>query len=182
MKSIKLLSLAMLCVAVMSSCTSRERKIQTLVTENLSQTLDEPTSLKIQTISQPDSAFGLRYFTPKEKGLIFKSVKDATECLMERTSFMTAPDMNDTYAMTIADMEMQVSANLYGNLLGDAKKGAFSGWKIRAAYTARSKYGCFYQAERWFFIDKDCQTVIKYFDLPIVGGHTNKKSVSKNKK
>ena len=68
MKSIKLLSLAMLCVAVMSSCTSRERKIQTLVTENLSQTLDEPTSLKIQTISQPDSAFGLRYFTPKEKG------------------------------------------------------------------------------------------------------------------
>ena len=79
MKSIKLLSLAMLCVAVMSSCTSRERKIQTLVTENLSQTLDEPTSLKIQTISQPDSAFGLRYFTPKEKGLIFKSVKDATE-------------------------------------------------------------------------------------------------------
>ena len=173
MKSIKLLSLAMLCVAVISSCTSRERKIQTLVTENLSQTLDEPTSLKIQTISQPDSAFGLRYFTPKEKGLIFKSVKDATECLMERTSFMTAPDMNDAYSMTIADMEMQVSANLYGK---------FSGWKIRAAYTARSKYGCFYQAERWFFIDKDCQTVIKYFDLPIVGGHTNKKSVSKNKK
>ena len=117
----------MLCVAVISSCTSRERKIQTLVTENLSQTLDEPTSLKIQTISQPDSAFGLRYFTPKEKGLIFKSVKDATECLMERTSFMTAPDMNDAYSMTIADMEMQVSANLYGNLLGDAKKGAFSG-------------------------------------------------------
>ena len=154
----------MLCVAVMSSCTSRERKIQTLVTENLSQTLDEPTSLKIQTISQPDSAFGLRYFTPKEKGLIFKSVKDATECLMERTCFMTAPDMNDAYAMTIADMEMQVSANLYGNLLGDAK------------------YGCFYQAERWFFIDKDCQTVIKYFDLPIVGGHSNKKSVNKSKK
>lgn len=81
----------MLCVAVISSCTSRERKIQTLVTENLSQTLDEPTSLKIQTISQPDSAFGLRFFTPQEKGRIFKSVKDATECLMERTSFMTAP-------------------------------------------------------------------------------------------
>ena len=172
----------MLCVAVISSCTSRERKIQTLVTENLSQTLDEPTSLKIQTISQPDSAFGLRYFTPKEKGLIFKSVKDATECLMERTSFMTAPDMNDAYAMTIADMEMQVSANLYGNLLGDAKKGAFSGWKIRAAYTARSKYGCFYQAERWFFIDKDCQTVIRHFDLPIVGtGKSTKPTATKKK-
>ena len=174
MKTIKLFSLAMLCVAAMTSCTSRESKIQTLVNEHFSQTLDEPTSLKIESVSQPDSAFGLRYFTPKEKGIIFKSVKDATECLMERT--------NDAYAMTIADMEMQVSANLYGNLLGEAPKGAFSGWKVRTSYTAKSKYGCYYKAQRWFFIDKDCKSVIKYFDLPIVGSQSSKKVTSNSKK
>ena len=79
MKTIKLFSLAILCVATMTSCTSREGKIQSLVNEHFSQTLEEPTSLKIESVSQPDSAFGLRYFTPKEKGIIFKSVKDATE-------------------------------------------------------------------------------------------------------
>ena len=182
MKTIKFLSLAMLCVAVMTSCTSREGKIKSLVTENLTQTLDDPTSLKIESVSQPDSAFGLRYFTPKEKGLIFKSMKDATECLMERTNYMLDPNMNDAYAMTIADMEMQVSANLYGNLLGESPKGAFSGWKIRTSYTAKSKYGCYYKAQRWFFIDRDCKSVIKYFDLPIVGGHSDEKVTSNSKK
>jgi len=174
MKTIKYLSLAMLCVAVMTSCQSREDKIKSLVTENFIQTLDEPASLKILSIAQPDSAFGLHYYTSKEKGLVFKSMKEATECLMERTSFMTAPNMNDSYAMTIADLEMQVSSNVYGSMLGDNPKGAFSGWKVRAAYTAKSKYGCYYQAERWCFIDKDSKTVIKYFDLPIVRGHADK--------
>ena len=182
MKTIKFLSLAMLCVAAMSSCTSRDSKIQYLVSEHFSQTLDEPTTLKIESVLQPDSAFGLRYFTPKEKGLIFKSVKDATECLMERTNYMMDPNMNDAYAMTIADMEMQVSANLYGNLLGEAPKGAFSGWKVRTSYTAKSKYGCYYKAQRWFFIDKDCKSVIKYFDLPIVGSQSSKKVTSNSKK
>lgn len=182
MKTIKLFFLAMLCVAAVTSCTSREGKIQSLVNEHFSQTLEEPTSLKIESVSQPDSAFGLRYFTPKEKGLIFKSVKDATECLMERTNYMMDPNMNDAYAMTIADMEMQVSANLYGNLLGEAPKGAFSGWKVRTSYTAKSKYGCYYKAQRWFFIDKDCKSVIKYFDLPIVGSQSSKKVTSISKK
>jgi hypothetical protein len=166
----------------MTSCQSREDKIKSLVTENFTQTLDEPSSLKIQSIAQPDSAFGLRYFTSKEKSLVFKSMKEATECLMERTSFMTAPNMNDDYAMTIADLEMQVSSNVYGSMLGDSPKGAFSGWKVRTIYTAKSKYGCYYQAERWCFIDKDCKAVIKYFDLPIVGGHADKKSADKANK
>ena len=181
MRTIKYLSLAMLCVAAMTSCQSREDKIKSLITENFTQTLDEPSSLKILSIAQPDSAFGLRYFTSKEKGLVFKSMKEATECLMERTCFMTAPNMNDDYAMTIADLEMQVSSNVYGSMLGDSPKGAFSGWKVRTVYTAKSKYGCDYQAERWCFIDKDCKTVIKYFDLPIVGGHNDKAAIKREK-
>ena len=101
---------------------------------------------------------------------------------MERTNYMMDPNMNDAYAMTIADMEMQVSANLYGNLLGEAPKGAFSGWKVRTSYTAKSKYGCYYKAQRWFFIDKDCKSVIKYFDLPIVDNRFGKKSMGKSMK
>ena len=101
---------------------------------------------------------------------------------MERTNYMMDPNMNDAYAMTIADMEMQVSANLYGNLLGESPKGAFSGWKVRTSYTAKSKYGCYYKAQRWFFIDKDCKSVIKYFDLPIVGSNSDKKNTIKSMK
>jgi hypothetical protein len=80
-----------------------------------------------------------------------------------------------TYAMTIADMEMQVSSNLYGNLLGDAKKGAFSGWKIRAAYTAREVRMLLSGRAMVFHRQGLPDSPIKYFDLPIVGGHTIQK-------
>ena len=65
---------------------------------------------------------------------------------------------------------------------GEAKKGEWSGWKVRVTYTAKSKYGCKYKAQRWYFLDKDCQTVIRHFDLPIVGtGKTEKATNQKPK-
>ena len=64
---------------------------------------------------------------------------------------------------------MRMSTGLFSGMLGDCKKGPWSGWKVRVTYTCKSKYGCKYKAQRWYFLDKDCQTVIRSFDLPIVG-------------
>ena len=87
---------------------------------------------------------------------------------MERTEYMTKPDLDDAYTMTLADLEMRMSTGLFSGMLGDCKKGAWSGWKVRVTYTCKSKYGCMYKAQRWYFLDKDYQTVIRSFDLPIV--------------
>ena len=78
--------------------------------------------------------------------------------------------------MTLADLEMRMSTGLFSGMLGDCKKGAWSGWKVRVTYTCKSKYGCKYKAQRWYFLDKDCQTVIRSFDLPIVS--TSKKETA----
>ena len=168
MKHMKFIPLAMLSVVLLASCQSRESKINRLVTSHLEQSLDNPQELKIQDIAEPDSAFGLNYFTEKEQAYLLGTVTNVTKVLMERTAYMTKPNLDDAYTMTLADLEMRMSTGLFSGMLGDGKKAAWSGWKVRVTYTCKSKYGCKYKAQRWYFLDKDCQTVIRSFDLPIV--------------
>ena len=168
MKHMKFMTLAMLSVVLLASCQSRESKISKLVTSHLEQSLDNPQDLQVQEIAQPDSAFGLNYFTQKEQAYLLGTVTDVTKVLMERTAYMTKPDLDDAYTMTLADLEMRMSTGLFSGMLGDGKKGAWSGWKSKVTYTCKSKYGCKYKAQRWYFLDKDCQTIIRCFDVPIV--------------
>ena len=168
MKITKFIPLAMLSVVLLASCQSRDSKINKLVTSHLEQSLENPENLKVQEIAEPDSAFGLNYFTKQEQTYMLSTVTNVTKVLMERTAYMTKPDLDDAYTMTLADLEMRMSTGLFSGMLGDCKKGAWSGWKVRVTYTCKSKYGCMYKAQRWYFLDKDCQTVIRSFDLPIV--------------
>ena len=168
MKITKFIPLAMLSVVLLASCQSRESKINKLVTSHLEQSLENPENLKVLEIAEPDSAFGLNYFTKQEQAYMLGTVTNVTKVLMERTEYMTKPDLDDAYTMTLADLEMRMSTGLFSGMLGDCKKGAWSGWKVRVTYTCKSKYGCMYKAQRWYFLDKDCQTVIRSFDLPIV--------------
>lgn len=168
MKITKFIPLAMLSVVLLASCQSRESKINKLVSSHLEQSLENPENLKVLEIAEPDSAFGLNYFTKQEQAYMLGTVTNVTKVLMERTEYMTKPDLDDAYTMTLADLEMRMSTGLFSGMLGDCKKGAWSGWKVRVTYTCKSKYGCMYKAQRWYFLDKDCQTVIRSFDLPIV--------------
>ena len=168
MKITKFIPLAMLSVVLLASCQSRESKINKLVTSHLEQSLENPENLKVLEIAEPDSAFGLNYFTKQEQAYMLSTVTNVTKVLMERTEYMTKPDLDDAYTMTLADLEMRMSTGLFSGMLGDCKKGAWSGWKVRVTYICKSKYGCMYKAQRWYFLDKDCQTVIRSFDLPIV--------------
>ena len=168
MKITKFIPLAMFLVVLLASCQSRESKINKLVTSHLEQSLENPENLKVLEIAEPDSAFGLNYFTKQEQAYMLSTVTNVTKVLMERTAYMTKPDLDDAYTMTLADLEMRMSTGLFSGMLGDCKKGAWSGWKVRVTYTCKSKYGCMYKAQRWYFLDKDCQTVIRSFDLPIV--------------
>ena len=183
MKIPKFISLAMLSVVLLASCQSRESKINKLVTSHLEQSLENPENLKVLEIAEPDSAFGLNYFTKQEQAYMLGTVTNVTKVLMERTEYMTKPDLDDAYTMTLADLEMRMSTGLFSGMLGDCKKGAWSGWKVRVTYICKSKYGCMYKAQRWYFLDKDCQTVIRSFDLPVVdAGKSDNSGQTKNTK
>ena len=123
MKNMKFIPLVMLSVMLMASCQSRESKIEKLVTSHLEQSLENPQNLKVLEIAEPDSAFGLNYFTTKEQAYMLGTVTNVTKVLMERTEYMTKPDLDDAYTMTLADLEMRMSTGLFSGMLGETKKG-----------------------------------------------------------
>ena len=78
MKHMKFIPLAMLSVVLLASCQSRESKINKLVMSHLKQSLDNPQDLKVLEIAEPDSAFGLNYFTEKEQAYLLGTVTNVT--------------------------------------------------------------------------------------------------------
>ena len=93
MKITKFIPLAMLSVVLLASCQSRESKINKLVSSHLEQSLENPQNLKVLEIAEPDSAFGLNYFTKQEQAYMLGTVTNVTKVLMERTEYMTKPDL-----------------------------------------------------------------------------------------
>ena len=122
MKITKFIPLAMFLVVLLASCQSRESKINKLVSSHLEQSLENPQNLKVLEIAEPDSAFGLNYFTKQEQAYMLGTVTNVTKVLMERTEYMTKPDLDDAYTMTLADLEMRMSTGLFSGMLGTARK------------------------------------------------------------
>ena len=118
MKKLKFIPLFMLSVMLLASCQSKESKIEKLVTSHLEQSLENPQNLKVLEIAQPDSAFGLNYFTRQEQAYMMNTITDVTKVLMELTDYMTNPNLDDAYPMTLADLEMRMSSGLFSGMLG----------------------------------------------------------------
>ena len=83
MKKLKFIPLVMFSVMLLASCQSKESKIEKLVTSHLEQSLENPQNLKVLEIAQPDSAFGLNYFTKQEQAYMMNTITDVTKVLME---------------------------------------------------------------------------------------------------
>ena len=110
MKKLKFIPLFMLSVMLLASCQSRESKIEKLVTSHLEQSLENPQNLKVLEIAQPDSAFGLNYFTRQEQAYMMNTITDVTKVLMERTDYMTNPNLDDAYTCLVG---MESQSDLY---------------------------------------------------------------------
>lgn len=76
-------------------------------------------------------------------------------------------DINDQYVIGLAERQMAAMSEIRTMVYKAAKKGEWSGWKVKIDYQCKDKNGIAYRAERWYFIDKDCKQVIKSFEIPL---------------
>ena len=148
------------------SC-NRSGKMAKLAEENIRQSVDYPKQLKIITISEPDSAFGIHYFTPKEvKGMVLMMQK-VSESIMKRTNNMTEFNPGDHYVMELAERQMRAMTEIRAMIHKSGNKGNWSGWKIKIDYEAMNEHGIPYRAERWIFLDKEGKSIFNTFEIPI---------------
>ena len=163
----KKLILAVAVLLAMTACTDKNQQMVKLSELSLRQSLGESSDVKILGYSEPDSTFGTNYLTPDEKKAVMGTMKKVTDQIMSRTQNMTAFDPNDTYVIGLAERQMRANSDLRQMLFDCDKKGDWSGWKVKIDYQSKDRNGIDYRAERWFFIDKEGNHVIKTFEIPI---------------
>lgn len=166
-KSLFSLLFVALCTIGLFSCRSNREKAKHTAIEHLKMSVDNGNALRIDSVSKPDSAFGLHYFSSEDKSIIMNVMRRVSDTIMKRTYNMERFDPRDNYVMTLIDRQMRVGNELRSALYTKMPQEAYSGWKVRIAYRGVSHQSQEYHALRWYFIDNDGETIIKTMEIPM---------------
>lgn len=133
--------------------------------------VDNPESVKVVAVSEPDSVFGRCYIDEDEKMAIAMSMMMVNEKVMSQTDGLRNLDFEDSSVTELVTRQMSTLSALR-SLVGvdspDAPRKPFSGWKVKIEYEAVSEGGLPYRSEFWFILDRDAQCVINSFEIPLL--------------
>ena len=164
-KSSYILMLAM--ATMLYACHSPKEKMFDKAQENLKASLDYPKQLKLIVHTDPDSAFGVNYFTRKEITGMLKVMDVVTKKLMQSTTGINDITKADAYTVNLMRRQMNAANEVQTMIFKNVPKGEWSGWKGKIDYECVDKDGIKYRAERWIFFDRKGKNIIKTFEIPL---------------
>lgn len=134
-------------------------------------TVDNPESVAIRAISEPDSVYGRDLISPDELNVIGSMMMKVGDSISRRTDNLEDLDYSDPHLSDLMNRQMAAMSVVrsYINFPDGKKDGKddFSGWKVKIDYDAKNKDGIGYRAEYWAILDKSGNHVVKSFELPI---------------
>lgn len=166
MKKILMTLLMAMVMVALNSCTNKSDKMVSLAKKCLKSDMAHPDELKILASTEPDSAFG-NWCSQKEIRSIEHLITTVSDTIMKRTKNMSVFSPEDTYVMALAERQMAAMTQLRKQVLQSDEKGEWTGWKVKIDYQCRDQSGLLYRAERWFYIDKEGEQVLRNFELPL---------------
>ena len=128
--------------------------------------VDNPESVKVVAVSEPDSVFGRCYIDDDEKMAIAVSMMKVNEKVMSQTDGLRDLDFEDSSVTDLVSRQMSAMGalrSLAGFVDPDEPRKPFSGWKVKIEYEAVSEGGSPYRSEYWFILDRDAQCVVNSF-------------------
>lgn len=136
----------------------------------LKASVDNPKSVKIIGISQPDSVFGREYITMDEKMSISVAMMKVSEKVMKETDGFEKVDFGDKAMADLMERQMSVMSVIrsFASYETHNSKKQFSGWKVKIEYEAEAADGSPYHSEYWFILDKEAVCVVKSFEIPLL--------------
>lgn len=146
-----------------------KKKARKLASDALSIRVESPESLKIVSISEPDSLFGSAYFTNSELEKIHENLQTFNDQLWGDGTSPGAFDSTDPAICAKMDRAIAASEVLNLTLKNiDAEKGPFNGWMVKAVYMARDLHGFDIGGTYYFVFDKELNHIIHSFEIPIL--------------
>ena len=164
MRKIFIIALAAL---MFTSCASRKKGYVNRAVKNLEASLDYPKQMKIIATSEPDSAFGTNYLTRKEMKGMRNVTSKVTQYLTNKTNNLSDISKMDAYTANLMERQMRAVSDIQSMVYRNAPKGEWSGWKVKIDYECIDKNSVKYRAERWVFLDRKGEEVVKTFEIPL---------------
>lgn len=151
---------------IVAACGNNKEQMKKNAEENLRMTISGAQNLQILQISEPDSAFGVNYFTDKELQEFVNIMAKCSDIIMKETDNMEKFDPENLYVIKLADRQMQATTELR-NIFSNRNKEPFSGWKMKIDYSYTDGEKTPIKAERWFFFDRKGQSIYKTMEIPL---------------
>ncbi|MBD5583771.1 MAG: hypothetical protein HDQ88_01690 [Clostridia bacterium] len=155
------------------SCSiDKSKQACELAQKGLLATVDNPETVEIIAISEPDSVFGRDYISQEEKMNLAVAMMKVNQKVMEQTENMENLGAPNSGVTSLMERQMAAASALRSvnpfSLENSNEKKPFSGWKVKVEYTAKTSDGLPYHSEYWCIIDKDVDCVVNSFDIPIL--------------
>lgn len=160
------MAMGVACIAL-TSCHPSKSGMVHKAKQNLEASLDYPKQLQITANTEPDSAFGVNYFTRKEITGMLKVMDVVTKQLMSKTNGVSDITKADAYTVSLMRRQMSAATDVQTMIFKNVPKGEWSGWKVKIDYECVDKDGLKYRAERWVFFDRKGKNVVKTFEIPL---------------
>lgn len=148
-----------------------QKRAKALAEKALFESVENPESVTVKAISEPDSVFGREYVTDEERIAIAVAMVNINKKVMSDTQDLSKIDLSNKETTEL--MELQMSAmSVLRSLLASHKpndtKPPFNGWKVKVEYEALSNTGKSYHSEYWFILNKDADCVLNSFEIPLL--------------
>lgn len=154
------------------SSTNPTKRAKVLAEKSLSACVDNPESIVIKAVGEPDSVFGNEYVTMDEKMAIAMSMLKVSKKVMDDTDNLDSIEAGDSNMSALMERQMSALSALRALTSWDSpdsnKAKPFSGWKVKIEYEAESDDGSPYRSEYWFILNKDADCVVKSFEIPLL--------------
>lgn len=152
---------------MLCACSSGQEKTNDSVMKHMKMTAGLEDSIKIMYWSPVDSAYGTKYFSENDRDTLAKTMGDVAAILKTGAEKMKTSGKPDRYIISLAQRQMAGTARVGNIIAEEIPKGKFSGWKVHVNYQSYRKTSGTYRAQRWYIVDKDGESIIQYFEIPL---------------
>lgn len=161
--------LAAIAIIVASNCrTLKKTEAEKIAVNALRLKLDNPSTLKVLDISNPDSVFTNRMCPEYEVMELSERFLEYSMNIMRESQTNFQEDYNATYRCRMERYTESSNALNTLNSMLEKSQGKHCGWRIKVKYQAVDDSDTPYTSEVWFILDKERKHILNSFDISLL--------------
>ncbi len=146
----------------------KKREIEKTAVDALKIKLDNPSSLKVLDISEPDSVFTNRLCPENEMMELSERFLRYSLNIIQDSQEGNFKDDNDSYLYLMDRFSESSNAITKINNMLEKPQGNHCGWRVKVKYQAIDKSNTPFTSEAWFIFDKEKNHILNSFDISVL--------------